>query len=86
MCVCVRVCVYACMHACVCVFSFCKPSFIYLKDDYHIFIDIFSHPPKRRRVTYASGIRPASASASTLCTSYMKPLHEIISYCKCILV
>ena len=26
----------------------------------------FSHPPKRRRVTYGSGIRPVSASASTL--------------------
>ena len=25
---------------------------------------IFSHPPKRRRVTYANGIRPASVSAS----------------------
>ena len=49
---------------------------------------IFSHPPKRRRVAYASGIRPASASASasTLCTSYLKPLHGIISYCTCILV
>ena len=50
---------------------------------------IFSHPPKRRRVTYASGIRPASASASasmsTPCTSSMKPLHGIISYCTCIL-
>ena len=48
---------------------------------------IFSHPPKRRRVTYASTIRPASASASvsTLSTS-MKPLHGIISYCTCILV
>ena len=48
----------------------------------HVF---FSHPPKRRRVTYASTIRPASASASTLSTS-MKPLHGIISYCTCILV
>ena len=48
---------------------------------------LFSHPPKRRRVTYASTIRPASASvsASTLSTS-MKPLHGIISYCTCILV
>ena len=43
----------------------------------------FSHPPKRMRVTYASGIRPASAS--TLSTS-MKPLHGIISYCTCIFV
>ena len=55
-----------------------------------IFFSIFSHPPKRMRVTYASGIRPAwasvSASASTLCTSYLKPLHGIISYCTCILV
>ena len=45
---------------------------------------ILGHPPKRRRVTYASGIRPASASASvsasTLCTS-LKPLRGIISYC-----
>ena len=47
---------------------------------------IFSHPPKRRRVTYASTIRPASASASTLSTSSIKPLHGIISYCTCILV
>ena len=47
---------------------------------------LFSHPPKRRRVTYAGGIRPASASVSTLCTSSMKPLHGIISYCTCILV
>ena len=50
---------------------------------------LFSHPPKRRRVTYASTIRPASASASasasTLSTSSMKPLHGIISYCTCIL-
>ena len=46
----------------------------------------FSHPPKRRRVTYASTIRPASASVSTLSTSSMKPLHGIISYCTCILV
>ena len=45
---------------------------------------LFSHPPKRRRVTYASTIRPASAS--TLSTSSMKPLHGIISYCTCILV
>ena len=45
---------------------------------------IFIHPPKRRRVTYASTIRPASAS--TLSTSSMKPLHGIISYCTCILV
>ena len=44
---------------------------------------LFSHPPKRR-VTYASTIRPASAS--TLSTSSMKPLHGIISYCTCILV
>ena len=43
---------------------------------------LFSHPPKRRRVTYASTIRPAS----TLSTSSMKPLHGIISYCTCILV
>ena len=50
------------------------------EDDHFI---IFSHPPKRRRVTYASTIRPASAS--TLSTS-MKPLHGIISYCTCILV
>ena len=49
---------------------------------------LFSHPPKRRRVTYANTIRPASASASasTLSTSSMKPLHGIISYCTCILV
>ena len=51
---------------------------------------IFSHRPKRRRVTYASTIRPASvsasASASTLSTSSIKPLHGIISYCTCILV
>ena len=49
---------------------------------------LFSHPPKRRRVTYASTIRPASASASvsTLSTSSMKPLHGMISYCTCILV
>ena len=47
-------------------------------------VDIFSHPPKRRRVTYASTIRPASAS--TFITSSMKPLHGIISYCTCILV
>ena len=49
---------------------------------------IFSHPPKRRMVTCASTIRPASASASasTLSTSSMKPLHGIISYCTCILV
>ena len=47
---------------------------------------VFSHPPKRRRVTYASTIRPASASASTLSTSSMKPLHGIISYRTCILV
>ena len=48
---------------------------------------LVSHPPKRR-VTHASGIRPtsASASASTLSTSSMKPLHGIISYCTCILV
>ena len=39
---------------------------------------IFSHPPKRRRVTYASGFRPVLAS--TLCTSSLKPLHGIISY------
>ena len=49
---------------------------------------VFSHPPKRRRVTYASTIRPvsASASASTLSISSMKPLHRISSYCTCILV
>ena len=56
----------------------------------NIVIYLFSHPPKRRRVTYASTIRPASASASastsTLSTSSMKPLHGIISYCTCILV
>ena len=52
------------------------------------FNNILSDPPKRKRVTYASGIRPASASASasTLSTSSMKPLHGIISYCTCILV
>ena len=35
-------------------------------------IYFFSHPPKRRRVSYESGIRPVSmlASASTLCTFY----------------
>ena len=51
-------------------------------------VNVFSHPPKRRRVTYASTIRPASASASasTLSTSSMKPLHGIISYRTCILV
>ena len=55
---------------------------------YLLNVIIFSHPPKRRRVTYASTIRPASASASasTLSTSSMKPLHGIISYCTCILV
>ena len=47
---------------------------------------LFSHPPKRRMVTYASGIRLASVSVSTLCTSSMKPLHGIISCCTCILV
>ena len=45
---------------------------------------IFSHPPEGRRVTYVGGICPASAS--TLCTSSLKPLHGIISYCTCILV
>ena len=37
-------------------------------------------------VTYASGIRPVSASVSTLCTSSLKPPHGIISYCTCMLV
>ena len=47
-----------------------------------VHLSFFSHPPKRRRVTYASGICPPSASAlaSTLSTSSMKPLHGIISY------
>ena len=68
--------------------GFDKPSVYQVKN---IFLKIsvyliFSHPPKRRRVTYASTIRPASASASTLSTSSMKPLHGIISYCTCILV
>ena len=44
---------------------------------------MINHPPKRRRVTYASGIRPASTS--TLCASSLKLLHGIISYCTRIL-
>ena len=51
---------------------------------YPVAVSLVSHPPKRRRVTYASTIRPASAS--TLSTFSMKPLHGIISYCTCILV
>ena len=63
----------------VCIFPIEKLCYIFIR---------FSHPPKRRRVTYASGIRSASvsASASTLSTSSMKPLPGIISYCTCILV
>ena len=63
---------------------------VYNHTNTYMYVLIFSHPPKRRRVTYASRIRlvsaSASTSASTLCNSYLKPLHGIISYCTCILV
>ena len=69
---------------------FCMVSLYHTHQYVGVYKLFFSHPPKRRRVTYASTIRPASASASasasTLSTSSMKPLHGIISYCTCILV